>query len=54
MTSKDRQFNEWLHIILYKYMEDDSVGARLRTLYDAGIIRTEEEFRKEMKNICAT
>lgn len=54
MTSKDRQFNEWLHIFLYKYMEDDSVGARLRTLYDTGIIRTEEDFRKEMKRICAT
>lgn len=53
MTSKDRLFNEWLHIFLYKYVEDKNVGKQLRKLYDNGIIKDEETFRKEMKNICA-
>ena len=49
MTSKDRQFNEWLHIFLYKYVEDSSVGKNLRDLYDLGIIQDEEGFRREMR-----
>lgn len=54
MTSKDRQFNEWLHIFLYKYASDNLIGVRLRQLYDNGIINTEEDFRKEMQSLCAT
>ena len=54
MTLKDRQFNEWLHIFLYKYVSDNLIGVRLRRLYDNGIINTEEDFRKEMQNLCAT
>ncbi len=54
MTSTDRQFNEWLHIYLYKYVDDASIGARLREMYDKGQIQSEEDFRKEMRNLCAT
>ena len=53
MTSRDRQFNEWLHIYLYKYVSDNSIGVKLRELYDENIINNEEEFRKEMKKLCA-
>lgn len=49
VTAKDRQFNEWLHIYLYKYVNDTSIGQHLRRLYENGIIQTEEDFRKEMK-----
>ena len=49
MTPKDRAFNEWLHIYFYKYVSDYSVGKVLRTKYDKGVIKTEDEFRKEMK-----
>lgn len=52
MTSKDRQFNEWLHIFLYKYVSDNSVGFRLRELYEQHIICSEEDFRKEMQRLC--
>lgn len=54
MTPKDRQFNEWLHIYLYKYVSDSSVGKRLRLMYDSGIIANESDFRKEMQKLCAT
>ena len=53
MTPKDQQFNEWLHIFLYKYVSDDSIGVQLRALYDNGIIVSEEDFRKEMRKLCA-
>ena len=52
MTSRDRQFNEWLHIFLYKYISDNSIGIRLKEMYDEGIIRSEEDFRKEMRKLC--
>ena len=53
VTSRDRQFNEWIHIFLYKYISDNTIGVRLRELYDNGIIKSEEDFRKEMRKICA-
>lgn len=52
MTPSDRQFNEWLHIYVYKYIEDRSVGRHLRELYEQGVIKNEESFRKEMQK-CA-
>ena len=54
MTPHDHQFNEWLHIYLYKYLTDKTVGCQLRTMYDNGEITNEEEFRKEMQRLCAT
>ena len=54
MTSKDRQFNEWLHIFVYKYVDDNSIGAKLKELYDAGIIVNETDFREEMRKLCVT
>lgn len=51
MTSFDRQFNEWLHIFLYKYKKDNSAGVALRKAYDEGIISSEEDFRKEMQHV---
>ncbi len=53
MTPKDRQFNAWLHIYLYKYVNDNSIGQKLKELYDDGTIQTEEDFRKEMRKLCA-
>ena len=51
VTPNDRQFNEWLHVYVYKYLSDSSIGCRLRTLYDKGEVTTEEEFRKELNNV---
>lgn len=52
MTARDRQFNEWLHVFLYKYVADNSIGQKLKSLYDANIIISEEDFRKEMHKLC--
>lgn len=54
MTEHDRQFNEWLHIYLYKYTDDKSIGIILRDMYEDGQIISEEHFREEMKKLCAT
>lgn len=54
MTLRDRQFNEWLHMFLYKYTSDDSVGAKMRKMYDANVIVSENDFREEMQKLCVT
>lgn len=46
-TLHDRIFADWAHIYLYK-QADVSVGARLRKLYDEGIIKNEDDFQKEI------
>lgn len=51
VTPFDRQFNEWLHIYLYKYVKDSAVGRRLRQNYENGSIKTEAEFRKEVQGV---
>ena len=51
MTASDKQFNEWLHIRTYKYVAENKVGSYLRTLYDKGIIISEDDFRKELENV---
>lgn len=51
MTARDKQFNEWLHIETYKYVTDNNIGAYLRRKYDAGMIISEEDFRRELKNV---
>ncbi len=48
VTSRDRQFNEWLHIYVYKYVTDNSIGCQLREKYEMGLITNESEFRKEL------
>lgn len=52
MTLKDKNFNEWLHVYLYKYTSDNTIGIKLKTLYDANIIQSKEDFRKELCKLC--
>ena len=54
VTAYDRQFNEWLHIYLYKYTENKEVGAMLRKMYENGQIVSEEQFREEMQNVLSS
>lgn len=49
MTKKDRQFNEWLHIYLYKYTDNKEIGIELRDMYEKGFLVSEEQFREEME-----
>lgn len=52
VTAHDRQFNEWLHVYLYKYTSDLSVGVKLREMYELGLIQSKDQFREEMNRIC--
>ncbi|WP_255993383.1 hypothetical protein [Clostridium perfringens] len=45
-TERDYIFNMWLHKYVYKY-KDNSIGIKLRKLYDKNIIMTEEDFKEE-------
>lgn len=42
-TLFDRQFNDWMHIYSYKYL-DNNVGRELRKQYEDGKIKTERDF----------
>ena len=53
VTAHDRQFNEWLHIYVYKYIADENVGIHLRQLYDTGKITKESQFVEELRK-CVT
>lgn len=48
VTPKDKQFNEWLHLYVYKYVTDCSIGIELRNLYDNGVIVSKDDFLKEV------
>lgn len=50
-TFYDRQLNNWLHKYLYKRVVDGEVGARLRTFYEGGYIRNEEEFKGRLEDV---
>lgn len=54
MTQKDQQFNEWMHIYVYKYILDNNVGCTLRKMYEDSKFVSEDDFRKEMQKLCAT
>ncbi len=51
VTAHDRLFNEWLHIYLYNYVKDSSIGRTLRERYENGLIKTEDAFRKEVQDV---
>lgn len=50
-TYYDRQFNNWLHAYLYKKDIPNSVGQRLRELYEHGKITNENDFKEELANV---
>ena len=52
VTVYDKQFNEWLHVYLYKYTLNLSIGVKLRKMYELGLIQSEDQFREEMNKIC--
>lgn len=54
VTEFDKIFNAWLHDELYKYVSDPTVGKTLRNLYENSCIKNFEDFRKEMRKLCAT
>lgn len=51
VTAKDKLFNQWLHIRVYKYVKDNNVGICLRKLYDEGTINNLDDLEREMKNV---
>lgn len=46
-TERDYKFNMWLHKYVYKY-KDNSVGIKLRELYDNYVIVSEDDFKEEL------
>lgn len=49
-----RQFNNWLHKYIYKKNYNNTIGQMLRTFYENGKIRTEQEFREVMKDVLSS
>ncbi|WP_343216328.1 hypothetical protein [Clostridium simiarum] len=49
-TKRDYIFNMWLHKYIYKY-KDNTIGVKLKELYDNGIISNEEDFKEVLKNV---
>lgn len=50
-TYYDRQLNNWLHTYLYKKGLDNSIGQKMRTLYEGGKITTEVDFKEELEHV---
>lgn len=50
-TYYDRQFNNWLHKYIYKKNFDDSIGRRLRELYESAKIISEKEFKEALNHV---
>ncbi len=50
-TYYDRQFNNWLHKYVYKKKYDDSVGYRLRELYESAKILSEKDFKEALEHV---
>lgn len=53
-TKRDRQLNDWLHMHLYKYTKDNSIGVYLRKKYDNNKISSKEEFKEELKYVLSS
>ena len=47
----DRKLNNWLHKYVYKKNYADSVGCSLRNAYEAGIIKSEKEFKEVLNHV---
>lgn len=50
-SARDRMFNDWLHMNLYKYTKNNEIGKYLRNMYDIGKINNEKEFMEVLKNV---
>ena len=50
-TSRDRQFNDWLHEDLYKYSKSNNIGIKLRELYDMDIIYDQKSFKEMLEDV---
>ncbi|WP_186429684.1 hypothetical protein [Clostridium sp. BSD9I1] len=47
-TERDYIFNMWLHKYVYKY-KDNTIGIKLKELYDNGVINNEEDFKEALE-----
>ena len=50
-TYYDRQLNNWLHKYVYKRGYGNDIGRILRTSYESGIIKTENDFKEELNRV---
>jgi len=54
VTPEDKFFNELLHDNTYKYVKDATIGKTLRKLYDDGVIKSSDDFRKELEYVLSS
>ena len=50
-TYFDRQLNNWLHKYVYKRYSSLNIGKALRSSYENGSIRTEQEFKEVLEDV---
>lgn len=50
-SKRDRKINDWLHIYLYKHINDNNIGKLLREKYDNGEIKNEQEFKEVLEYV---
>lgn len=50
-TYYDRQFNNWIHKYIYKKNYDNSIGYRLRELYENTKIQSEYDFKEGLEYV---
>lgn len=53
-TKHDRIMNDWLHVHLYKYEKNSTIGELLRRKYDSGEIKNESHFKEVLKNVLSS
>lgn len=53
-SKSDREFNDWLHINLYKHTKTNNIGIILREKYDNNKIKSEEDFKEALKNVLSS
>lgn len=50
-SKADKEFNDCLHINLYKHTKNNSIGIILREKYDNNQIKSEKDFKEALKNV---
>ena len=53
-TYYDRQFNNWIHKYIYKKNYDNSIGYRLRELYENTKILSEHDFKEVLEHVLSS
>ena len=53
-TFYDRQFNNWMHDLVYKRGYPDKIGVSLRETYESGRIKTRRDFEEVLSDVLSS